>query len=88
MQVTLEAISDDLNALRRAALLPSLEAGLNADQMHALHHGDGPALVLAGAGSGKTTVLTRRIALLLAEGVAPESIFVATFTKKAADQMG
>jgi DNA helicase-2/ATP-dependent DNA helicase PcrA len=88
MQVTLEAISDDLNALRRAALLPSLEAGLNDDQMRALHHGEGPALVLAGAGSGKTTVLTRRIALLLAEGVPAESIFVATFTKKAADQMG
>ncbi|MGO8671464.1 MAG: ATP-dependent helicase [Capsulimonadaceae bacterium] len=86
-QFTLDSITDDLNASRRASLLPRLEAGLNPDQLRALHHGDGPALVLAGAGSGKTTVLTRRVARLLAEGIAPEALFVATFTKKAADEM-
>ena len=87
MQATLDAITEDLHKLRSEALLPKLEAGLNEQQMQAFHHGVGPALVLAGAGSGKTTVLTRRVARLLAEGVAPERLFVATFTKKAADQM-
>lgn len=86
-QIALDAITDDLNALRSAVLLPKLEAGLNPDQMRALHHADGPALVLAGAGSGKTTVLTRRVARLIGEGIAPDRIFVATFTKKAADEM-
>ncbi len=87
MQVTLEALTEDLDKLRAAALLPALEAGLNQEQMQAFRHGGGPALVLAGAGSGKTTVLTRRAARLLAEGVAPDRLFVATFTKKAADGM-
>ncbi len=87
-QATLLAITEDLNALRSAALLPTLTAGLNEQQLAAFHHGDGPALVLAGAGSGKTTVLTRRAARLLAEGAAPERLFVATFTKKAAEEMG
>ena len=86
-QISLDSITDDLIASRRALLLPKLEANLNPDQMRALHHGDGPALVLAGAGSGKTTVLTRRVARLLTEGVEAERIFVATFTKKAADEM-
>jgi len=86
-QISLDAITEDLIASRRAQLLPKLEAGLNPDQKRALHHGEGPALVLAGAGSGKTTVLTRRVARLLTEGVDAERIFVATFTKKAADEM-
>jgi DNA helicase-2/ATP-dependent DNA helicase PcrA len=87
MQITLEAITEDLHKLRAEALLPGLEAGLNTEQLEAFHHGDGPALVLAGAGSGKTTVLTRRAARLLAQGTAPERLFIATFTKKAAEQM-
>ena len=86
-QISLDAITEDLIASRRAQLLPKLEASLNPDQKRALHHGEGPALVLAGAGSGKTTVLTRRVARLLSEGVEAERIFVATFTKKAADEM-
>lgn len=49
--------------------LPDLAAGLNAQQFEAFAHTDGAALVLAGAGSGKTTVLLRRIARLLSEGV-------------------
>ncbi len=86
-QATLEAITEDLHLLRTQALLPKLEAGLNAQQRQAFYHDDGPALVLAGAGSGKTTVLTRRVARLLARGVDPQRLFVATFTKKAADEM-
>src|SRR3569833_4092097 len=86
-QIALDTITEDLIASRRAQVIPKLEAGLNPDQKRALHHGDGPALVLAGAGSGKTTVLTRRVARLLTDGIEAERIFVATFTKKAADEM-
>jgi len=87
MQVSLDVITADHDARRAAAVTPTLESGLNSDQLQALHHGLGPALVLAGAGSGKTTVLTRRVARLLAEGVRADEIFVATFTKKAACEM-
>ncbi len=88
MQATLDAITEDLHKHRTEALLPKLEAGLNPQQRQAFFHDSGPALVLAGAGSGKTTVLTRRVARLLARGVDPQRLFVATFTKKAADEMG
>ncbi len=88
MQATLEAITEDLHSLRTAALVPKLEAGLNPHQLQAFRHDDGPCLVLAGAGSGKTTVLTRRVARLLARGVDPQRTFVATFTKKSAEEMG
>jgi DNA helicase-2/ATP-dependent DNA helicase PcrA len=87
-QATLEAITEDLHRHRTDILLPKLEAGLNAQQRQAFYHDEGPCLVLAGAGSGKTTVLTRRVARLLAKGVEPGHLFVATFTKKAADEMG
>jgi len=68
--------------------LPDLAAGLNPQQYQAFAHNTGPALVLAGAGSGKTTVLIRRIARLIAEGTPPERILVTTFTRRAADDMG
>ena len=86
-QATLETITEDLHRSRSAALLPALEAGLNRQQLQAFAHDDGPCLVLAGAGSGKTTVLTRRVARLLARGTDPQRLFVATFTKKAAEEM-
>jgi DNA helicase-2/ATP-dependent DNA helicase PcrA len=80
--------------LRRTAedrLAPKLslnyEEALNSQQLAAVRAGDGPALVIAGAGSGKTRTLVYRVAYLIDMGIDPGTILLVTFTRKAAQEM-
>ena len=68
-----------------ASSLIDYERDLNSAQLEAVTAPDGPVLIIAGAGSGKTRTIVYRVAWLVEQGVAPESILLLTFTRKAAE---
>lgn len=86
-------VPEGLAATILSAPPPTLERmsewaeGLDAAQRQAVEHGEGPLVIAAGAGTGKTRVLTARVARLLGAGVPPERVLLLTFTRRAAAAM-
>jgi DNA helicase II / ATP-dependent DNA helicase PcrA len=74
-------------AMNALSPIDTILAQLNPQQRQAATHGDGPLLIVAGAGTGKTATLVHRVAWLIAEGVDPARILLLTFTRRAAAEM-
>jgi DNA helicase-2/ATP-dependent DNA helicase PcrA len=79
--------TDKTEGTKPAAAPAVSREALNEAQYAAVTHGEGPVLVIAGAGSGKTRTLVYRMAFLIEQGVAPESILLLTFTRRSAQEM-
>ena len=69
------------------SIIEKIKTELNPSQQEAVFHTNGPLLLIAGAGSGKTKTLVYRVAHLIEQGVPPEQILLLTFTRKAAEEM-
>jgi superfamily I DNA/RNA helicase len=67
--------------------IPAVLVNLNPQQCEAAMHGDDPLLIIAGAGTGKTTTLVHRVAYLISQGVPPQRVLLLTFTRRAAAEM-
>lgn len=78
-------VSEDLPKSKNYKI--NYQFDLNAAQYEAVMHTDGPALVIAGAGTGKTRTLVYRVSRLIEDGIAPESVLLLTFTRKSSKEM-